>query len=190
VGVASLLSVAALACGSANTANYVQAAAALAYNVPMAVVHKEVTGGCYSNCSYGSECNPATGLCVPIKERQPTSTLSTAPTLEERCTWAERDWAENSARLGDKHPDMQALRRMLEKCVELRGDPDSARVTACGTLELDLASLEGKGLGRQHPEVIAAQGGLKQCIDASKPRPSPSIGQQLLTPTSPGTLPH
>jgi hypothetical protein len=160
----SILCASASACSSSpqNNANYVQAAVGLAAAVPAAIVYREVTNECYGNCSYGSECNHDTGLCEPMKERPPAAAYSAAPTFDERCTFAERDWAQNSAQMGEKHPEMQALKRVIEKCFEVRRDPDSGR-TSCGTRELDLAELGGNGLGAQHPDVQKAQAALDDC---------------------------
>lgn len=170
IGAVSIACASALACGSSprNDASYAQAAVGLAIAVPAAIVQREITNDCYGNCSYGSACNHATGLCEPIEERPQAAASIAAPTFEERCTFAERDWATNGTSLGDEHPEMQGLERVIEKCFELRREPDSARMTACGTLELDVAELGGRGLGGQHPDVQRARAALDQCLRAQR----------------------
>lgn len=141
-----------LLAASCSTQEATNAAVGAAVGVAGAAVSR-ATGGCYANCQDGTVCNPNTGLCDRTYEVPLRPDALPAPTLSERCAMYRRDRIEERNRgIGDQHPAMLTLNKVLERCDGLLASQDPVD-RACGVFELELTALESEGMGPKHPEV-------------------------------------
>ncbi len=164
------------ACASTNTTEVIDAAVGTGVGIAGAAINR-ATGGCYSVCEGDTRCNPNTGLCEHNYEDPPRPPALAAVTLPERCAMYRRDQIEERKRgIGDQHPAMVTLQKVLARCDQLLSSQDPID-RQCGTFELELYALESDGLGKSHPEVIAQTEAWSACkteaAKATGPAPSP-----------------
>jgi hypothetical protein len=100
--IATIAAVTSTGCGGSSQNDYAGALTTAAAHVAGTAVYRATTGGCYSTCAFGTECDRKSGMCVPLpcRAKCPADQVCTHVGSEDVCVApqaARGDWPARDA---------------------------------------------------------------------------------------------